>query len=454
MQKIKVLFISHSSEIHGAEKTLLTLVERLDKQKFEPAVVFPEEGLLKNYIAELGVKTYLSPLDRWIRYGGEKDPENANIYERIEYLSEIVLKEAPDIIHTNTSVIWEGALAAKLNGIAHVWHVHETLGPSSSLRPLLPVRCIYEFIDDNSERIITVSEATKLSLARYISAKRVSVIYNGIDGERFRGAVPAASLRSTINCDDNTFLIATIASFIHEKGIDILLDAAKLIKGCTSRIRFLVIGQIDEQAAQKLISQILALDLETSVYHLGFRHDIPDILSQIDLLVVSSRVESFSIAVIEAMAAGKPVLSTRCGGPEELIVDGETGYLVAAEDSVALGGKILAIYKRKTELAELGRAARERFEQHFEADYFVKRIQNVYLEALAEPSATSCSEREREMLFDLMSNYNLNLARTEDARRDARIQELENQVQALKASNSWEITAPLRFLRRLTSFRK
>lgn len=462
MGKTKILYISHSAAIAGAEVCLLTLLKYLNKEKFEPVVVFPSEGPLKEKIEGLGVRTYITPLEWWIDNGFQ--PSDIAIFDRVNKISDIISIEKPDIVHTNTSVIWEGAIAAKYNNIRHVWHIHEKLDKHPSLTAVLTLKFVYMIMNMLSDRIVAVSKTTKESLMNFLPSNKVSIIYNGIDRTKFQPLENIPSLREELGLNNNTFLAVTIGALIREKGIDILLDAAKLVKMYGGNVRFIIVGPGSREAIAELQKQIDEVDLKDFVYYLGFREDIPRIINSADILVLSSRTEAFPLVVLEAMAACKTVLATKCGGPEEMITDGETGYLVPANDYESLGRKILDISNCKEKLESIGKAARKRFEENFKAENYAKNFEELYIDLL-NSKITNFSDDENLLLDSFVKVYNLISEKTREiidskaerdaqiaerdaqiAERDAQIAERDAQIAGFLNSRSWKITSPIRKL--------
>lgn len=179
---LKVLYISHLSGLDGAEKCLLTLAKGLDKDKFIPVVVVPAGGPLKKKLEEHGVKVYIFPLVWWIPiHGASEFTTNRDMLSRCEWLAALIKDEGIDIVHTNTSIIAEGAIAAKLAGKPHVWHLHEILEGHPGLKPAMPLYLVYRFIDLFSDSIVVVSGALRDRLTGSISPERIKVIHNGIE---------------------------------------------------------------------------------------------------------------------------------------------------------------------------------------------------------------------------------------------------------------------------------
>jgi glycosyltransferase involved in cell wall biosynthesis/predicted nucleic acid-binding Zn-ribbon protein len=435
MHKLKVLYISHSAGIYGAEVCLLTLLSLLDKTIFEPVVVLPADGPLREKIESLGIRTYISPLERWVEQEAVFRFTGKEILCRIQDLAEIIDKETPDILHTNTSVIYEGALASAMKGIPHVWHIHETLTDHPSFKPILPVPLFYNVIDDLSEKVVVVSKAAKQELSRFISAGKVVTIYNGIDENRFK-QISGQSIREELSLPDDAVLAVTVASLSKYKGHDTLLDAASLVKKKGHKIVFILVGPGSPDAVDKLFKKIRDLDLGDMIQYLGFREDIPRVVGGSDLFVLPSIREAFPLVILEAMALHKPVVATNCSGPEEMLIDGESGFLVPVNDSESLAEKILLITSDKEKMAEMGEKAYIRFKENFTAKAYAGRFEDLYKSLKGATKARTFLDEEKSLFNSILEAYQNFIGKMRKvseqdillSERDRRIAALDNRL--------------------------
>lgn len=403
--KIRVLFLSHSSELAGgAEKCLLILLNNLDREKIDPIVIFPTRGPFKDAVEQLNITTYISPMEWWVETEDGIAVQEAGFSERVRVIGEIIEKECPDIIHTNTSVIWEGAVAARIHKIRHVWHAHEILDGHPSLTPVLPLPFFYWVVDFLSDRVVTVSNTEKNELFRYISLRKLTTIYNGIEKESPVAEIEL-SLRDELKIPPGYTVALTLAYIAKYKGIDTLLDAAVLCKNNNDRIKFVLAGSGPEDAVQTLNERIILLGLEGVFYYLGFRNDGDRLLEESDFVLVPSVYESFSLVTIEAMAAGRPVITTDCGGPSELVLDGETGFIVPVGDPLAIREKMVLLAADAPKKAAMGRKGRERFLERFTAEKYGEQFQQLYAELLRSETATPFGGDEDELIRNISLTY-------------------------------------------------
>jgi len=442
MKRIKILYISHSSSIGGGEKCLLTLVKHLDRNFFEPIVIFPSEGFISREIEKLGVKTYISPLECWIRNSADTGFEDSDILGRLQNIKQIIEIEKPDIIHSNTSVVWEGALAAKLQGIIHIWHIHEILENHPRLKPLFPLPLVYWGMDFLSDSVVVVSNAVKENFSGIIQPKKLVTIHNGIDAERFT-QINGSSIRQELALPSDTNLAVSIGTVIKEKGYDNLIEAAFLVKKKQGNVKFIIVGNGVTETVRELKKKIVGLNLKDCVYYLGYREDVPGIIRDSDFLIISSITEAFPLVALEAMALGKPIVATNCGGIPELVSDGETGFLVPINDPESLSDKILFMIKDRNRMREMGNRALAKFDENYTAETYTLHFENLYKNLIGTHKQKSVSKDEEILLKIFLESYQELSTRNREAVQKDRI------IDNISNSWGWKVTT---FFGRLYAF--
>jgi glycosyltransferase involved in cell wall biosynthesis len=228
------------------------------------------------------------------------------------------------------------------------------------------------------DRYVAVSNdvARRLRTSLSVPTSRIRVVRNGIQLAPFDR--PArASLRAALTRGRDRPLVLTLARLDWQKGLPYLLQAAAMVPEAI----FLLAGDGPERAA--LETQAQALNLNDRVVFLGFRDDIPDLLAACDMFVLPSLVEGFPLAVMEAAAAGKPVIATAIGGTEEAVLHGETGLLVPPADPTALAAAVRNLLADPALAGRLAAAGKARAQREFAAETMVRRVTEVYEEVLA-----------------------------------------------------------------------
>jgi hypothetical protein len=208
-----------------------------------------------------------------------------------------------------------------------------------------------------------------------------AVIPNGVDCSVFRMGRSGA-LRRELGLEENVPLLGALGNVRPSKRYDLLLEAFAQVKARMPLAHLVVAGQAKGALYEDLLGLRSALGLEGFVHFLGFREDVPQVLQAIDLFVLSSGDEGFSLATVQAMATGLPVVATRCGGPEEILEDGVTGRLVSVDDPMSLADGILEVLSLPDRGEALGKAARERAVSRFSVDTMVRQYEALYRRCL------------------------------------------------------------------------
>ena len=250
-----------------------------------------------------------------------------------------------------------GSVAGLWTGtpVVAVLHGQSDLGPSERFR-----RIKAALIRRGASRVVFVSDQLRDALAPRLALapKQCVVIPNGVDVAGIAAAAPAP-LRADLGLPRDSFLVGAVGNLRRPKAYDVLLRAARIAIDQEPRLRFVIAGDNAVPLHDELLRLRDSLGLDQHVHFLGLRPDVPAVLKALDAFVLSSSTEGFSIACCEAMAAGLPVISTRSGGPEQILDGGRCGRLVPPNDPASLAAAILEVSGSPTEahrLAELGRA--------------------------------------------------------------------------------------------------
>lgn len=216
-----------------------------------------------------------------------------------------------------------------------------------------------------------------------IAEGKVTVIYNGLDLSLYQKVENKGDLRKDLGLNDGVPLIGMIANFYLEiKGHQYFLEAAKNILGKIQNVEFLIIGE--GTLRQFYEKMAFKLNIKNKVHFLGRRGDIPWLLSNLSISVISSISEGFSNVILESMAAGKPVVATNVGGSKEMIKDGITGYLVPAADSSAMASAIINLLQNPEKAMAMGAAGQKIVQEKFTLEAMVKSYEKLYFSLLED----------------------------------------------------------------------
>ena len=224
-----------------------------------------------------------------------------------------------------------------------------------------------------------------------IDARRVVVIHDGVDVERI-ARMAAANVHAQFYLPTHAPVVGNVAALVAQKGHEHLIEAASLVVREVPDVRFVIVGEGDRRAA--LERHIKDKHLERHVFLAGFRTDVLELTKGFDIFVVSSIHEGMCVALVDAMAAGKPAVGTRVGGIPEVLVDGETGVLVEPRDHGAMAASLIRLLKDDAARKKFGAAARERARQHFTVERMVRETAGVYERLLLAPQRAAATVHE------------------------------------------------------------
>lgn len=344
----------------GGQWSLYYLIKHLNKELIYPTVLCPEEGELAERMRAIGADIIFLKVGR-IRY---LNP--IVVWKLINVMKKIKI----NLVHTDsTTETFYAGIAAKIIGIPLIWHIR--VSDSEKI--------IDRFLSFLSERLILVSKALSLRFGWIENSGKLVVIYNAVDLEEFNGFQTKSSIREEFNIDMNMMLLVCIGRIEERKGHEYLIHAMKYVDNA----KLIIIGKEDEGYFKRITEIIERHGLSNRIIFTGHRKDIPSILKGIDILVFPTiSGEGFSRVVLEAMAAGKPVIATDDAGNPEAVMDGVTGYIVPVKDTKALADKINELIKDKEKRIKMGSAGRKRIEEFFTIEKNVKKIQDLYLDIL------------------------------------------------------------------------
>lgn len=382
---MKILFYNHTGRVSGAERLLLMILARIDRECFTPVVVCPEQDSLAALAAKLGVQVetiaglearFTWRVDHLVRYC-------KSFFQVIRQLRQRVIGANPDLIHANSIRAGLVATAATLGlGTQVVWHLHDLL-------PRHPLSTLIRLCASCSSRtrMLAVSQAVATNFRGRFSRlmrRRVGVVLNAIDLEKFQpDPAERERVRKELRVRIGDPLIGIVGQITPRKGQLELMCAFDRALTKIPNLLLLVAGaplfNRDHEYLEAVARTALKRGIRNSVRLLGARSDIPAIMQSLDLLIVNSRAEPFGLVILEAMACGTPVLAVAVDGIPEIIEHGKNGWLVPPRDEGALARAIVQLSDQPELRARLAEQAKQHV-AHFSADRYLKELQAFYLE--------------------------------------------------------------------------
>jgi glycosyltransferase involved in cell wall biosynthesis len=373
--RTKVLLVIRQLILGGAESQTYELARGLDRDRFEVVVCSLQDG--GHFAGKLeaeGIPVRVV-LKRW-RYDVSVVPRLVALFRR----------ERPEIVHCVmwTANMW-GGLAARLAGVPRlvlstrslgIWKggLHYLTGPWTFNRA--------DVVLANS------GEVRNYMVQREgVHPERIQVIYNGLDPDRFGrrfSREQVKRLRLELGLPSAGPVVGTVANLLPQKDYPTLLHAAAQVVRHNPAACFLLIG--DGPLRAQLETATARLGLSGRVVFAGQRNDVERCLACLDVFILCSVREGFSNALIEAMAAGLPVIATRVGGNLEAVREGDSGFLFEVGDDETLARLILRLIGNPEEAGVLGEQGRTRARREFGMTEYLRRMATLYTDVLGEVS--------------------------------------------------------------------
>ncbi|MDZ7292037.1 MAG: glycosyltransferase family 4 protein [candidate division KSB1 bacterium] len=358
---MRILFINSIRMFGGGEVWMLRTLRALQQRGHQVWLCCRPGTEVGNRAVEQRIPV------KWLPFYGDFDPVT------IARLAWFMKHERIDVVLTNMDKeLRLAGIAAKIAGVPAVI-------PRRGIDYPLKNRWRYRFAYNVlATRIIANSQATKRALlcrAPWLDPERIEVIYNGIDLQPFL-QTNGHDLRSQWGVPKEEPLLGFVGQFDQRKGIDVLLAAFDRIRCQVPRTRLVLVGS---GPLRKMIEKEMCNHgWGDAVLLPGFLDDIVGVMQAIDLLLLPSLWEGFGIVLIEAMAAGKPAISTNTSSMPEIIVDGRTGYLVPPGDAEALACCTIELLQNPQLRVQFGHAARQRVAELFTMERMIEQLENLF----------------------------------------------------------------------------
>ena len=368
---ISILHVIDTGGPGGAETVFLQTTTGLDPDRFRSTPVIGHEGWLSSQLDVRGVAPEIAPA---------KGSFNARY---LWQLTRIAHRHRVNVIvaHLYGSAVYSSILG-RLLAIPIVSVLH---GQTDISRADRFASWKATIVRNGSHRVVFVSDRLREELGRRLALapSQCVTIPNGVDTAVFR-PLPDRTLRSELGLPSDAVLIGAIGNVRAPKAYDVLLRAARVLVDRVPRAHLVIAGDDANALGRELVELRDALGLQPHVTFMGLRNDVARILNNLDVYVLSSNTEGFSIACIEAMACGVPVVATRSGGPEEILA-GDTGVLVRANDPVAIARAVESILTSTEFASRLVATALDRVHQEYSLGSMLARYEKVLSDVARRP---------------------------------------------------------------------
>jgi glycosyltransferase involved in cell wall biosynthesis len=393
MRKRRILYINNGADLYGASRCLIRLLQALDRTRFVPLVVLPTDGPLRNRIEELGVEVIfhrrLSIIARPVIRSWRVVLFLLEFPFSVLFLWRLIRQRHIDLVHTNTGVIVSPGLAAKLAGVSHLWHIRDWFQEFRTIwKPYS------KYITWSSDAVISISSAVA---SQFPKGPKIKVVYDGFTLDEFKVVDPAAgkNFRIKFNLGD-AFVIGCVGRIkLHRKGQEVLVQASALLKAKTEHnFKVVIIGSAfpgNESHVETLKGLVKELGLQKHVILTGELDDVKPAYMAMDVLVLpSAQPEPLGGVMMEAMAMNLPVIASNIGGPIEVVLEGETGFLVPPANPQALAEKLEVLMNDPQLRARMAKAGPQRMIERFSLDEMIGKIEALMSRAL---TSTQCRDK-------------------------------------------------------------
>lgn len=361
-----ILHLSSTSGPGGAEMIVRRLAVSLDKTRFRSVVCLFRPGWLGDACREASLPTYVVGMNGAVDLHWFRD------------VADLLKKEQVAAIHAHEfTANTYGTALGKLVNVPVVATIHGKNYYCEQAKRRIAYRCV-----GRMSTMVAVSDDLRQFLVERvgIARKRVRVIYNGVDVSAPSDPVQLTRVRSELELGRWETVIGAVGSLYPVKGHKYLIRALPSILKEYPKTLLLIVGR--GELENELKAEVVRLNLQDHVQFLGFRNDIHTLLCLMNIFVMPSLSEGLSMAILEAMAAGLPIVATNVGGNPEIVLDGETGFLVPPESSDILAERVVNLLRDPRRARDFGDRGKRRVAERFSLSAMVEAYQDCYESAI------------------------------------------------------------------------
>ncbi len=361
LKEQNVLFFSRTMGMGGTSNVMIQLCKIL-KPKVNKIVVCSFGGAMVETLENMGIKHIT------VNDVGKHTP--LNFIRILRQVSAIIKQENITVIHTHhrMSAFYTAVLKKKYDFV-FINTSHNTFTDNKAM-----TRFAYK-----NANVIACGEMVKENLTDYfgIPSSQVTVIHNVI--EAFDGNVTQIPQLKQLK-DEGYYIVGNVGRFAEQKGMEYFIASYPLVRKQTDKIKYVLIG--DGVDREKLKQQTAELGIADDVIFLGYRSDVQNVLSQTDLLVLSSLWEGFPLTPIEGFSVGRTVVATAVDGTKEIVHDNQNGFLIEARNPQAIAEKILFLFRSPETQKKFEQEAFNTFQTEYSFASFAEKILQYYAGAL------------------------------------------------------------------------
>lgn len=371
---MKIALFIDTNRFFGTERHILELAKGLNDEKIEVSVICPHATSLAVMAKEEGLRVHTI-----------KKNNSFNLIA-IRKISSLLRLGQIDIIHAHNGRAVLMSIAAIITvGKGRCIVTQHFIKPAHTLRSFLSrliYRSIHRWVNKKIDHFIAVSKAVYQAMIARGDAEcqRISIIPHGMripDREKIESP---SNIRRKLNVQNHVPLIVCLSRLEKEKNISLLIDAMHVVSKHISFFKCVIAGEGHQN--NQLLAKVETLGLGSYINLIGFYKDVFSLINAADILVLPSSIEPFGLVLLEAMAYKKPVVATRCGGPSEIVIDGQTGLLIEPLNADDLAQAILRLLNDPKTCKSMGENGFRRFREKYTAQRMAKDTIEVYKQVM------------------------------------------------------------------------
>lgn len=365
--KIRLMQITHDLAIGGLQQVVVNICRTINRDKFDVSVLCLRElGEFVPEIENMGIKVFFLP------------QKAGTDYFSFLKVAKILRHERINVIHThNTQPFIDGTIGALLSGVKTIIHTDHARNFPDKRRYMIAEWLMSHF----AHKVVGVSDHTSNNLVKYehISQKKIATIVNGIDESKYDISVDKDKKRTELMIPQKGPVIGLGVRLSEQKGITYLLQAMPAVVKQFPDISLVIAGR--GALENSLKEETRFLGIAEHVFFVGPRLDMPELLKLFDLYVLPSLWEGLPMVLLEAMAAGCPVVATDVGGVSKVIEDKQNGLLVAPRNPEQLAVAVIRLLADEQLRKEYTLKGLQKFKEKFSAEIMTKQYESIYLRA-------------------------------------------------------------------------
>lgn len=369
--RTRILFLLGQLNLAGEQKRAVSIAKHLDPSRFEAQIVcLHGGGALQPEVEAAGIDLTLLAFDH--------DLKNVRNLSQLVALTKLIRERSPSIVHavSYTSTIW-GTIASRLASVPLLITSRNCLYDAKPKGAI--ARLLERTLGSLSHVVVTISEAVENDTIQLegVPADKVRRVLNGVELGPGSDLEDVEGFRESLGLRPDDSVVVTVANCHKYKRHDTIIKAAHSVLDRRPNTKFLMVGQgSDELPGLKQLADDLGIS--DSIHWAGIRTDIANILSISDIGLLCSETEALGNSVLEYMDAGLPVVATRIGGIPEVVVHGETGWLISVGDHEKLAQHLVDLLDDPEMAQRMGAAGRHRIRTTFSRDEMIRGYTRLY----------------------------------------------------------------------------